>query len=80
MPTLQAAGWVVIEIDRLTERLNAAHRRHRQREANRLRRQLAILRRQLVTLEERLEKLASDAPVTPEQFFARMGEREVPVK
>jgi hypothetical protein len=73
LPTVQVAGWVVIEIDRLTERLNSAHRRSRQREANRLRRQLMVLRRQLIAAEERLEKLAADAPVNPEQFFASTG-------
>lgn len=58
MPTLKAAGHLVVELDRLTSDLDVARRGRRRRDQNRLRRQMVTARTQLVTLERRLEELA----------------------
>lgn len=62
MPTLKAAGLIVVELDRLAADLEDARTRHRRRDQNRIRRQMVTLRTQLVRLEERLELIASRQP------------------
>src|SRR5687768_12017679 len=54
LPTVQQCGWLVVELDRLTLALNAAHVRNRRRDAARIRRAMVTARTQLLRLEERL--------------------------
>lgn len=72
---LREAGRAAVELDRLSEGLEAARARRRVRLANGIRRQQNDLRQQLLDLEDRLANLAApkDASrVTPEDAQARL--------
>jgi hypothetical protein len=60
LPTLKAAGHLVVELDRLTDDLDAARRGRRRRDQNRIRRQMVVARTQLMAVERRLEEIAAD--------------------
>ena len=62
MPTLKAAGHLVVELDRLTTDLDTARQGRRKRDQNRIRRAMVIARTQLLNVEKRLEELAKTRP------------------
>ena len=73
MPTLKAAGVIVVDLDRLAADLEQACSGRRRRDQNRIRRQMVTLRSQLVKLEERLELIAERQPANLSRLLGDGG-------
>ena len=59
MPTLREAGRLAVDLNAAGYELDAARRAKRRKDVARLRRQLTSMRGQFLTLERRLEEMAS---------------------
>ncbi len=74
-PILREAGRLAIDLDAIGRELDAARRRNGEKarkEVARLRRRITPMRTQLLTLERRLEELASDHPRRPMEVIAEL--------